>query len=99
VAAAEVADRLAEIVLAGPPARVTPTVTLEFAGPEELSPPEMVRRFQRHVGDRHLLVPVPLPGRAGRQLRAGGLLPQPGVDQGKLTFDRWLQDQPTARGC
>lgn len=99
VAAAEVADRLTEIVLAGPAARVTPTAPLEFAGPEQLSLPEMVRRFQKHMGDRHLLVPVPLPGRAGRQMRAGGLLPQPGVEQGTLTLDQWLQDQPTARDC
>jgi uncharacterized protein YbjT (DUF2867 family) len=99
VAAAEVADRLTEIVLAGPAARVTPTAPLEFAGPEQLSLPEMVRRFQKHMADRHLLVPVPLPGRAGRQMRAGGLLPQPGVEQGTLTFDQWLQDQPTARDC
>lgn len=83
MAAAEVADRLTEIVLAGPAARVTPTAPLEFAGPEQLSLPEMVRRFQKHMGDRHLLVPVPLPGRAGRQMRAGGLLPQPGVEQGR----------------
>lgn len=100
VAATDVADRLAEIVQSGPPAPDASDPsdeTVEFAGPEDLSLPEMVRRFQRHVGDRHLLVPVPLPGRAGRRMRTGGLLPQPGAQQGTLTFDRWLQDQPRVR--
>lgn len=98
VAAVEVADRLADLVMGGPlPPDGSSATTVEFAGPEQLTLSTMVRRWQRHVGDRHLLLPVPLPGRVGRLMRSGGLLPQPGVEQGSLTFDRWLRQQPHRR--
>ncbi len=95
VAAAEVADRLADIVLSGPP-QGTAAVP-DFGGPEQLTLADMVRRYQRHVDDHRLLIPVRMPGHAGRQFAAGALLPQAGSDCGLLTFDQWLHDQPRRR--
>lgn len=93
VAAVEVADQLAEIVSGGPPLGAG-GAEIEFAGPEQIHLPEMVRRYQRHIGDRHLVVPLSLPTRSGHRMRTGGLLPHPGASQGTITFDQWLKTQP-----
>ena len=64
-------------------------------------PPEMVpniqeqlvdlaRRWVRTQGGRRLVVPVPLPGRTGRMMRTGALLPGAGARLGSETFAAWL---------
>jgi hypothetical protein len=50
----------------------------------------MVRRVVRTRGPRRLVVPVPMVGRVGRQVEAGGLLPGRGATMGVETFDEWL---------
>ena len=65
----------------------------EVAGPEVLSLPEMARAVLQARGERALVVPVPLPGAAGRAMRAGALRPASGtpVRIGTTRFDDYLR--------
>ncbi|MFG3580907.1 SDR family oxidoreductase [Micromonospora chersina] len=64
----EVAGRLAAMLAAGPTGRIE-----EFGGPEVLRYDEAVRAWRAARGSRRPLLPVRIPGRLGRELRAGGL--------------------------
>ncbi|KAB1904530.1 NAD(P)H-binding protein [Micromonospora sp. AMSO1212t] len=64
----EVADRLAVLLLAGPSNRVE-----DFGGPEVLRFDEAARAWLAARRVRRPLLPVRIPGRLGRELRAGGL--------------------------
>jgi uncharacterized protein YbjT (DUF2867 family) len=61
----------------------------ELAGPREERLPDMVRRFRSVSGSGRVIVPVPIPGRAGRAIREGLLIPDGGVTDA-VTFDDWL---------
>lgn len=89
IAAREVAAVLVDAALAEP-AGLLPDV----AGPEELAMHDLVRRVARHRGLRKLVVPTPVPGRAGRQIKDGGLLPTGDATLGTETFDAWLDRAP-----
>jgi uncharacterized protein YbjT (DUF2867 family) len=85
VAAAEVADRLVELALG------EPRGTVELAGPLEEQLIDVARRLLHQQGSRRKIVPVTLPGAAGRQLVQGGLLPtSPGL-RGTQSFAEWLK--------
>jgi uncharacterized protein YbjT (DUF2867 family) len=86
VAVAEVADALVETVTAGP----LDGYATELAGPEVLWLADMARLVLRRRGERRRVLSVPLPGRVGRQLRAGGALPLNEFREGKLTFADYL---------
>ena len=64
----------------------------DLAGPEAMPFTSMARAVLRARGDRGLVLPIPLPGAAGRAMRTGGLLPAPGtpVRIGSVTFDEYL---------
>ena len=62
----EVAARLAELTL-GEPAGLVP----EMAGPKVYEMRELIRGYLKARGKNRLMVPVPLPGKAGRAYRAG----------------------------
>ncbi|MEE3919071.1 hypothetical protein V2I01_13720 [Micromonospora sp. BRA006-A] len=64
----EVADRLAVLLLAGPSNRVE-----DFGGPEVLRFDDAARAWLAARRVRRPLLPVRIPGRLGRELRAGGL--------------------------
>ncbi|MFG2165312.1 SDR family oxidoreductase [Micromonospora chersina] len=64
----EVAGRLAAMLAVGPTGRIE-----EFGGPEVLRYDEAVRAWRAARGSRRPLLPVRIPGRLGRELRAGGL--------------------------
>ncbi|MEU9827758.1 SDR family oxidoreductase [Micromonospora chersina] len=64
----EVAGRLTAMLAAGPTGRIE-----EFGGPEVLRYDEAVRAWRAASGSRRPLLPVRIPGRLGRELRAGGL--------------------------
>lgn len=85
VAAAEVAEALVQLALAGP-AGLAP----ELAGPQELQMADLVRRVARARGSRRPLLAVRLPGAAGRAMAGGGLLPTGPGPRGVLAFDEWL---------
>jgi hypothetical protein len=89
---------LADLSTAGP-GHTSTGPPLEIAGPEHLRLIEMVRRLQRCIGDRHLALSVPLPGRVGWLMRHDGLLPR-GLPcrQGRITFDQWLVSLSSTSG-
>ncbi|GAB2481443.1 SDR family oxidoreductase [Jatrophihabitans fulvus] len=85
VAAGEVAGHLVSLAR-GPALGQAP----ELAGPEEAEMTDLVRRLLRRRADRRLVVPVRLPGGAGRAMAGGGLLPRAGGPRGEVTFEQWL---------
>ncbi len=85
VAAREVAAALAELA-AGPAVGLAP----ELAGPQEHELVDMARLLLRARGQRRRVVPLRLPGAAGRQMAGGGLLPAGPGRRGVETFDQWL---------
>ena len=89
IAAREVARHLVDAVDRGP-AELLP----DLGGPQELRLDRMMREWLRTTGRRRLLVPVPMAGKAGRQVSAGALLPAPGATLGTETFTDWLAATP-----
>ena len=88
VALAEVVTHLVRLAR-GEPAGLVP----DLAGPEEhLRMPDMIRRLAHARGERRPVIAAGVPGRAGRQLAGGALLPGPGP-RGAITFAEWLDHQ------
>ncbi|MCI0157146.1 NAD(P)H-binding protein [Leifsonia shinshuensis] len=85
VAAAEVGVRLAELATADPSG-----VSRDLAGPRVEDMPTLVRRYLAATGRAARVLALPLPGRWGRALRDGTLLPGPDAQLGTATFDEWL---------
>jgi uncharacterized protein YbjT (DUF2867 family) len=85
IAAREVAEALATLAL-GPAVGMAP----EIAGPQEEDLLDMVRRFLRRQRLRRILLPVRLPGPAGRAIADGALLPRAPGRRGVQTFADWL---------
>ncbi len=85
IAAAEVADALVDLVEAGPSGRVP-----DLAGPEVFDIVDLARRVNtaKRLGRR--VVPVWMPGRTGRAMRAGALLPATAGPRGTVRFAEWL---------
>jgi uncharacterized protein YbjT (DUF2867 family) len=85
VAAVEVAEALVDLVESGPAGRVA-----DLAGPDRLQMVGLARRVSeaRDLGRR--VVPVSVPGKAGRGLRSGALTPTTDGPRGRLTFAEWL---------
>ncbi|WP_037914870.1 SDR family oxidoreductase [Actinacidiphila yeochonensis] len=88
VAVREVGAALAELAV-GPPLGVAP----ELAGPREEYLPDMVRGVARARGERRLVLPVPLPGAAGRAVAEGALLPSGRAARARQAFDEWLAEE------
>jgi uncharacterized protein YbjT (DUF2867 family) len=88
VDADEVAARLAELAL-GPPAGLVPDV----AGPRVATMATLLRGYLRATGKRRPIVPVWLPGRAARAIRAGANL-APDRAVGRRTWEEFLAEQP-----
>lgn len=84
VAADEVAAALVACAL-GEPQGLAP----DLAGPRPERMDRLVRRELRRRGARRVVVPLPMLGRVGRQVRDGGLLPGPGATLTATTFDEW----------
>ncbi|GAA3522949.1 SDR family oxidoreductase [Nocardioides daeguensis] len=85
VAAREVAAALVRAARGEPAGRLP-----DLGGPRAEDMGRMVRDLVRARGIRRIVVPVPMAGRAGRQVAAGGLLPGEGATLGSVTFDDWL---------
>jgi uncharacterized protein YbjT (DUF2867 family) len=83
----EVAGILAATVAGEPSGAIT-----EFAGPERRSLRELAAIWRAGTAARALVVPVPLPGRAGRALRHGGLT-SGAASTGPTTFAAWLRER------
>ncbi|MER7798429.1 NAD(P)H-binding protein [Microbacterium sp. NPDC096154] len=91
VAAAEVAAEVVALATGAPRGLVA-----DLAGPRQESMPDLVRRFVRASGSRRPVLSLPLPGRMGRGLRDGTILPREGARLGTQTFDQWLAESQGA---
>lgn len=85
VAAREVAAALVDAAL-GPAAGPLP----DLAGPRVERMEDLVRQVLDARGRRSLVLPLRIPGRAGKAMDEGGLLPTDDGPRGTQTFDEWL---------
>jgi uncharacterized protein YbjT (DUF2867 family) len=85
VAAAEVAAALVDLAESEPLA-----ATVEMSGPEAHDMPELVRRVAEARGVKARVVPVNVPGSAGKAMRNGTLIPENPWRVGRQTFSDWL---------
>ncbi|GAA2060627.1 NAD(P)H-binding protein [Streptomyces albiaxialis] len=84
----EVAARLVGLTR-GEPSGLVP----ELVGPEEYGLADVLRTYLRAHGKRRPLMPVRIPGRAGRSYRAGENLSVDGVTRGTRTWAEFLAVQ------
>lgn len=89
IAASEVGAALAELA-AGPVVGRAP----DIAGPEVRELPDLARLLLAARGKKKPLLAMSLPGKAGRAMRDGALLPAGDGPRGTLTFEQWLAQQP-----
>jgi uncharacterized protein YbjT (DUF2867 family) len=85
VAAHEVAEALVSAALAPPAGRLP-----DLAGPQVERMDALVSRVLHARGRHAFVLPLPLPGRAGRAMAGGSLIPQADGPRGTQTFDAWL---------
>jgi uncharacterized protein YbjT (DUF2867 family) len=88
VAAREVGAELARLAV-GPALGQAP----ELAGPEVLEMTDMVREVVRRRGLRRVVLPLRVPGKAGRAMAQGGLLPTGAGPRGQQPFASWLAER------
>ncbi|MBE8475637.1 SDR family oxidoreductase [Streptomyces justiciae] len=91
IAAAEVAAALVALAL-GDARGSTP----ELAGPEVREMTDMVKQLREATGQRALVVPLRLPGAAGKAMAEGALLPTEDGPRGAITFDAWVAERAAA---
>lgn len=84
----EVAARLVELTLAEPAGLVP-----DLVGPNVDGLGELARGYLRARGKRRLMLPLRLPGAAGRVYRAGGNLSLEGATRGTRTWEEFLTAQ------
>ncbi len=83
----EVGHRLARLALDEPAGRAP-----DFAGPQVRTVSDLARSYLSMAGKRRLVVPVRLPGKVFRAIRAGeNMAPQHAA--GSITFEEYLAEQ------
>jgi uncharacterized protein YbjT (DUF2867 family) len=90
--AGEVASRLVELAL-GTPAGLVP----DMAGPRVYEMGELLRGYLRAIGKHRPIIPVWLPGKAARALRAGANL-APDRAVGRRTWEEFLAERVSSAG-
>jgi uncharacterized protein YbjT (DUF2867 family) len=85
IAVDEVAAHLAGLA-AGEPQHMAP----ELAGPRVESVVDMARQLIRRRAEHRLVIPLRLPGAAGKAMATGALLPTEPGPRGRQTFAEWL---------
>jgi uncharacterized protein YbjT (DUF2867 family) len=88
VDARDVATRIVELVLGAPSGRVR-----DLAGPAVHGLDEILRGYLRATGRRRPLLPVRIPGAAGRAYRAGDNLNLDTADRGPRTWEDFLAER------
>jgi uncharacterized protein YbjT (DUF2867 family) len=88
IAAADAARAVADVAV-GEPRRGR----VEVAGPEVARIGDLAATWRRAAGRRALLVPLPVPGRAGRALRDGWLTAARPDVRGTITFAAWAESR------
>jgi uncharacterized protein YbjT (DUF2867 family) len=81
VAAREVGEALVDLAEGDPVGRAP-----ELAGPERLQMVDLARK----VAHGRRVVPLRVPGAAGKAMRTGALVPKGDGPRGTITFDAWL---------
>jgi uncharacterized protein YbjT (DUF2867 family) len=96
VSTLDVAAALADAVTSGSSGRLP-----DLAGPETLQLADMMRAVLDARGERGLVVPLRLPGAAGRAMRSGALRPASGtpIRIGRVRFEDYLATLRTARAA
>lgn len=64
----------------------------ELAGPERLQMVDLARRLSKARSLGRRVVPVRLPGAAGKAMRSGALVPTAEGPRGPTTFIEWLAE-------
>jgi uncharacterized protein YbjT (DUF2867 family) len=85
IAARSVGQVLCDAALS-PPSQTT----IEIAGPNVESLVAMSRTIMRERGRRAIVIPIRVPGTAGKMMRGGGQLPSTGAQLVGPTFADWL---------
>lgn len=85
IAVSEVATHLCSLAT-GEPRQMAP----ELAGPRVESVVDMARQLIRRRGQRRPVIPLRLPGAAGKAMAGGALLPAHPGPRGQQTFAEWL---------
>jgi uncharacterized protein YbjT (DUF2867 family) len=85
IAAAEVARVVADVADGDASGR-----RIQVAGPQVMTAAELARAWRSATGRRAMSVPVPVPGKLGRALRAGALTSADADVIGTQTFAQWL---------
>jgi uncharacterized protein YbjT (DUF2867 family) len=88
VDAGDVAARLVELTL-DKPAGLAP----DLAGPKVYEMADLLRGYLRTRGKRRLMMPVRIPGKAGRAYRAGENLSLEGAAMGTRTWEGFLAER------
>ncbi|SFE07828.1 Uncharacterized conserved protein YbjT, contains NAD(P)-binding and DUF2867 domains [Actinacidiphila alni] len=81
----DVAARLVELALGEPSGLVA-----DLVGPTVYPMGDFIRSYLKAAGKRRPLLPVPMPGKAGRVYKAGGNLSLDGADVGTRTWEDFL---------
>ncbi len=84
----EAADRLCEIVAAGPSGRVP-----DLGGPEVLTGRQLLRIWLKQRGMHRLVIPLWLPGKAAYSFRHGSNTCSSEPRRGTITWSEWVQKQ------
>jgi uncharacterized protein YbjT (DUF2867 family) len=83
----DVGERLARLALGEPVGRAP-----DFGGPQVRALDDLARSYLAIVGKRRPIIPIRLPGKVFRGIRAGGLL-APEHAAGTITFEQYLDEQ------
>ncbi|WP_412079675.1 SDR family oxidoreductase (plasmid) [Streptomyces xanthophaeus] len=84
----EVAARLVELTLGQPAGRVA-----DIAGPKVYPLGDLLRSYLAATGKRRPLLPIRMPGKAGKAYRAGDNLALTGTLVGKRTWEEFLAER------
>ncbi|HEU4668535.1 MAG TPA: NAD(P)H-binding protein [Arthrobacter sp.] len=93
IAAREVAEALVDAAEAGPHGRIT-----DLGGPRAEELADLVRTYLAKTGERKKVLEAVLPGRMGKAMRSGALVPAPGAAVGRQTFQQWLETSTSDGG-
>jgi len=85
IAARSVGQFLCDAAISAPSQKIT-----EIAGPNVESLVAMSRTIMRERGSRGVVIPIRVPGTAGKMMRGGGQLPSTGAQLVGPTFADWL---------
>lgn len=85
IAARSVGQMLSDAALSPPSQKIS-----EIAGPEVENLVAMSRKVIRERGSRAIVIPIRVPGTAGKMMRGGGQLPKSGAQLLGPSFSDWL---------